>query len=115
MHDYHIGCTYGNICIAAVPHCVLLHRVHVHEYSRCCRPAGQQLVLVGGCPQLGDWDPQHGARLFNTGGHAHRVEVQMPVDVAVAAKVCGAGGSGAGCGGRGTCYGWRSCVWYRAS
>ncbi|GIL95939.1 hypothetical protein Vretimale_1848, partial [Volvox reticuliferus] len=51
-------------------------------------PPGQQLVLVGGTPLLGDWDPQRGVRLIpNRSGTAHLVELAVPVDQPIAAKL----------------------------
>ncbi|PNH10300.1 hypothetical protein TSOC_002980 [Tetrabaena socialis] len=64
-------------------------------------PPGQQLVLVGGHPALGEWEPAQGARLYATGGNAHRVELQLPVDTAIAAKWGGVSGRASRLAGRG--------------
>ncbi|KXZ45943.1 hypothetical protein GPECTOR_49g527 [Gonium pectorale] len=50
-------------------------------------PPGAQLVLVGGHPSLGAWEPARGAVLRPAGGTAYRVELSLPVDTAIAAKL----------------------------
>ncbi len=47
-------------------------------------------MLVGGHPALGEWEPGKGARLNpprTEGGAGHRVELLLPSDTAIAAKV----------------------------
>ncbi|KAG2454014.1 hypothetical protein HYH02_001056 [Chlamydomonas schloesseri] len=48
---------------------------------------GQQLVLVGSCEELGNWDPKKGVKFTWCEGHSHEAELELPVHTNVSCKL----------------------------
>ncbi|KAG2432453.1 hypothetical protein HXX76_008798 [Chlamydomonas incerta] len=48
---------------------------------------GQQLVLVGSCEELGNWDAKKGVKFTWCEGHSHEAELELPVHTNVACKL----------------------------
>ncbi|EFJ44090.1 hypothetical protein VOLCADRAFT_118865, partial [Volvox carteri f. nagariensis] len=48
---------------------------------------GQQLVLVGGCEALGNWDVKKGVEFSWCEGHSHTAEVELPIHSHIPCKL----------------------------
>ncbi|KXZ56901.1 hypothetical protein GPECTOR_1g812 [Gonium pectorale] len=48
---------------------------------------GQQLVLVGSCETLGNWDPKKGVKFTWCEGHSHVADLELPIHTPVACKL----------------------------
>ncbi|GIL74435.1 hypothetical protein Vretimale_2131 [Volvox reticuliferus] len=48
---------------------------------------GQQLVLVGSCEALGNWDVNQGAKFTWCEGHSHVAEVELPIHTSISCKL----------------------------
>ncbi|GLC35196.1 hypothetical protein PLESTB_000564800 [Pleodorina starrii] len=55
---------------------------------------GQQLVLVGNCEALGNWDPKKGVRFTWCEGHSHIAETELPIHTDMACKLVVLGDNG---------------------
>ncbi|GIL48556.1 hypothetical protein Vafri_5037 [Volvox africanus] len=58
---------------------------------------GQQLLLVGSCEALGNWDVKKGVRFTWCEGHSHVAEVELPIHTSIACKLVVQGNNNDAC------------------